>query len=75
MLDYYTYDLCGDFAPVFARFFMGAGQEKVRKPDFMRDVRKRSEARDALFSKPLPLQNPVAGRMRRTQDVKGGFLR
>lgn len=34
MLDYYTYDLCGDFAPVFARFFMGRRTGKSPKAGF-----------------------------------------
>lgn len=61
MLDYYTYDLCGDFAPVFVRFFTGrqTGQKAVI-PGFWQDDRKEIGSKKRLVFRNFPLQNPAA---------------
>ena len=77
VLNYYTYDLqrgfCACFSALFCRKFKAERAACI--PGLPAEYPKEIGSKKRLVFRKLPLQNPAAGRRRRTQDVKGGFLR
>ena len=78
VLQYIPYDLYGDFAPVFVRFFMRKGAfiscRMGREKSGFCEISGAIGSKKRLVFQAFRLKTQSSERGR-TQDVKGGFLR